>query len=361
MIHKRGQTFHYSETLGGRRIRVSLGTSDKSAAQNLAARVSRALVDGDWSSLRSVLPPASYRSLASGSAPDLSEFEKLFHAHLERREKLGEIAANSRRLYQIEADRFFAWLRPRFQLLENITPSVIQQYRTERQDQISTSPHFKNGRGLLICTAVLRAIFKFAVEEGYLKSSPVKSGGAVYGESRGAEPFTPQEMRRLDLAVEDYDELVHLLFKWTGLRGSDAAAVTWGAITLGEGLLKWKTIKRGKTVTIPLAEDLRKMLVYRYDLLQPDLDEPVLGYGTTRAKLYSIIRNLGERAGVKNCSPHKYRDHLAVTILERGGTIYDVAKILGDTVATVEKHYAPFTDRLQERVRGILDQEAAAK
>ena len=35
--------------------------------------------------------------------------------------------------------------------------------------------------------------------------------------------------------------------------------------------------------------------------------------------------------------------------------MYDVAKMLGDTVDTVEKHYAPFVPALRERVRRIME------
>jgi hypothetical protein len=36
-------------------------------------------------------------------------------------------------------------------------------------------------------------------------------------------------------------------------------------------------------------------------------------------------------------------------MLARGASPYDVAKLLGDTVATIEKHYAPFVKELRDR------------
>jgi len=38
-------------------------------------------------------------------------------------------------------------------------------------------------------------------------------------------------------------------------------------------------------------------------------------------------------------------------MLARGASPYDVAKLLGDTVATIEKHYAPFVKELRDRAR----------
>jgi hypothetical protein len=39
----------------------------------------------------------------------------------------------------------------------------------------------------------------------------------------------------------------------------------------------------------------------------------------------------------------------------RGATPYDVAKMLGDTIETIERHYTPFVKELRERVRSILE------
>ena len=41
-------------------------------------------------------------------------------------------------------------------------------------------------------------------------------------------------------------------------------------------------------------------------------------------------------------------------LLHKGTDIYSVAKILGDTVAVVEKHYARFVTALREQARHIM-------
>jgi hypothetical protein len=42
-------------------------------------------------------------------------------------------------------------------------------------------------------------------------------------------------------------------------------------------------------------------------------------------------------------------------MLLRGASPYDVVKMLGDTIETVEKHYTPFVRGLRDRVRSILE------
>ena len=41
-------------------------------------------------------------------------------------------------------------------------------------------------------------------------------------------------------------------------------------------------------------------------------------------------------------------------MLLKGASPYDVAKTLGDTVAVIEEHYAPYVRELRERTRRII-------
>lgn len=45
-------------------------------------------------------------------------------------------------------------------------------------------------------------------------------------------------------------------------------------------------------------------------------------------------------------------------MLAKGASPYDAAKMLGDTIETIERHYTPFVPELRERVRRILDSES---
>jgi integrase len=77
-----------------------------------------------------------------------------------------------------------------------------------------------------------------------------------------------------------------------------------------------------------------------------------------RPRLYRRMAALGRRAGVANVHPHRFRDTFAVNLLLRGASPYDVAKMLGDTIETIEKHYMPVVRELRERVHRILENGA---
>lgn len=82
---------------------------------------------------------------------------------------------------------------------------------------------------------------------------------------------------------------------------------------------------------------------------------PSNGRSLTRPRLYQRMLALGCRAAVFDSHPHRFRDTFAVDLLARGASPYDVAKLLGGTVDTIEKRCAPFVRELRERARSIME------
>jgi integrase len=114
------------------------------------------------------------------------------------------------------------------------------------------------------------------------------------------------------------------------------------------------------TVILPIPQELLFALETERDRSKPReqgrvLVNPITGRPMTRPRLYQRMLSLGKRAGVADSHPHRFRDTLAVDMLARGATPYDVAKLLGDTIATVEKHYAPFVKELREHTRRLME------
>jgi integrase len=162
-------------------------------------------------------------------------------------------------------------------------------------------------------------------------------------------PFTSDEILRMD-AVEktSEDDLVYKLFRHTGMRRSDVADLKWTAIDWSAKVLTWTTRKQRKQVVIPLVPVLYEALEKKYT---PELNHVLeSGYGP----IYGIIKGIGEAAKVEDCHPHRFRTTLATELLAKGATLFDVAAILGDTPATVDRYYGAHTQEQRERIRDIM-------
>jgi integrase len=136
--------------------------------------------------------------------------------------------------------------------------------------------------------------------------------------------------------------------------------LTWLEVSLERKEIERVTQKRRKRVIVPLSTELQFALEAEFERARPDptdrvLVNPATNKPLTRPRLYQRMLALGKRSGVPNAHPHRFRDTLAVDMLEKGASPYDVAKVLGDTIETVEKHYTPFTKELRERVRRIME------
>ena len=136
--------------------------------------------------------------------------------------------------------------------------------------------------------------------------------------------------------------------------------MTWDEIEWQAREINRLTLKRKKRVVLPIPQELYFALEAERDKRAPDpadriLLNPASGMPLTRPGIYRRMLALGKRAGVPDAHPHRYRDRFAVDMLARGASPYDVAKLLGDTVATVEKHYAPFVKELRDRARRFME------
>ena len=193
-----------------------------------------------------------------------------------------------------------------------------------------------------------------------LQKNPVQlEGRPGDNPESGAEPFTADELSRLRKNA-DHDLLCFLVLRWTGFRGSDAVTLLFRELHFDSKEAERLTRKRKKKVVLPLHPELLFALEAERDgrnALPTDrvLLNPTTGKPLTRPRLYQRMVALGRRAGVPNVHPHRFRDTFAVDLLLRGASPYDVAKMLGDTIETVEKHYMPFVRELRERVRRILE------
>lgn len=141
---------------------------------------------------------------------------------------------------------------------------------------------------------------------------------------------TPERAERLIQAVE--------FIAHTGFRIGDAVAVTWDAVKLKAGEIRWKTSKSGRKneAVIPITPALRKLLK-----AMPRAGETVLVSGkgipyATGDTLSEAIQIVAKAAGI-NRRTHDLRGTAATYFRLAGLTVTEISRILGWSEKQAEK------------------------
>jgi len=368
---KRGRKYFAYFYEKGCRLRGSLGTRSRDVALRLIHRIETALAEGPessvWQELQTLLPKRTYRSFADHAGvkpkqlPTWDDLKTCFSVFREQRVRLRKLAQSTSYRYEVAIREFGEFLAAeKITLLREITKPVVERFKVWRVERINKKKNSRGATGLVLDAAILHRVFTFAVESEMVLKNPVRMEGRP-GENpkNGAEPFTAAQLSKMREQT-GRDLLMFLLLRWTGLRGVDAVKLTWSEVHLDQKEIERVTQKCKKRVILPMHSELLFALEAECEKLKPEPTAPVLlnpatGTQMTRQRLYQKMLALGKRAGVAGANPHRFRDTLAVDMLSRGASPYDVAKMLGDTIDTVEKHYTPFVKELRDRVRNILE------
>jgi integrase len=369
---KRGKVYWADATKGRVHVaRGSLGTRNPEFASRIIHKLEIAMAEGPysrlWQELQVILPSSTYKrfsDISGVTAPQLptwAELHAAFSVFMEQRVAIGKLARSTCDRYSVTMREFSKFLvAEQVTLLSDISRQLVERFKVWRVQQIVQKKFARGAGGLALEAAILHRIFSFAIENDMLLKNPVRMEGRPGENPRGgAEPFSAAELSKMRAVAGD-DLLALLLLRWTGFRGGDAVKLTWAEIHFDRREIERVTQKRRKKVILPIHTELLFALEINLESRKPTplervLLNPATATPMTRPRLYQRFRALGKRAGVANAHPHRFRDTLAVDMLSRGASPYDVAKMLGDTIDTVEKHYTPFVKELRERVRNILE------
>ncbi len=150
--------------------------------------------------------------------------------------------------------------------------------------------------------------------------------------------------------------MIYLLLD-TGLRSSELASLLIKDVDKRN--MRAKVMGKGSKERIVPFSSSTSLAIWRYLASRPDArpEDPV--FITTRDRpldnyeVYDVICGIGERAGVANAHPHRFRHTFAINFLRNNGNIYTLKEILGHASlkmclryleiaqADIEKNYRP--------------------
>lgn len=391
-------TYQTFGSLDGKPFRFSLGADEESAAKRRTAKIERAILEGAtsplWAELADSLPPTTFKFFANHvgytgqsrkarakltwqdlcDAYEIEMQRKVDNKERGATRKEGIMSTSTRDRYRVTIRDFTNFLEDKNTPLADITPATIAKYKVVRHKAVIAKKQSRGGAGVALDIAVLHGMFAFAVAQKMLFEKPISMAReSKPGENpkNGARPFTGEELAAIRKAtvyknsrkqvIDDTPTL--LLLRWAGLRVSDAVRLQWKNVHFGRGAngeIEILTQKRSKVAIIPLATELRENLesLYRerkprgedYVLLNPETGVPI----ANRAILSRRVIEICDRARVKG-SAHCFRDTFACDMLTRGIGVFEVAKMLADTVETVEEYYAQFVPAARDAVQTKMD------
>jgi len=202
--------------------------------------------------------------------------------------------------------------------------------------------------------SALKSYYKFLIQIGDLKVSPMQAHKKLKVEKKLIVPFTEEEVNRvIDEAFDDTfegqrDSLMIEMFYSTGIRRSELIKLTVDDVYFSKKLIKVQG-KRNKDRLIPMLPGLMKkiqsFLEFRdkivTDKTQTELFVTSKGKRMNPTLVYRRIRAYFSVASSKvRKSPHILRHTFATHLLNKGADINTIKEILGHFSLASTQEYA---------------------
>lgn len=206
---------------------------------------------------------------------------------------------------------------------------------------------------------VLSSFFSWLHDEEFIPRNPCRAVKSIKYDKVLRLPFSGEELEKLKSACTNARDiaLIHFLHA-TGCRVSEVVSVDIGDVDFkNRELIVYG--KGGKERTVYLTQ-VASMYLERYLKERGDESKALfVGKGSSRIQKNGIeaaVKRIGERAGVDNVHPHRFRRTLATELIARGAALQDVQMILGHEDIRTTQVYV-YVDK--RNVKNTYDKYAA--
>ena len=302
-------------------------------------------------------------------APSNITVEAAIDLYLTKRSKCKDASKapyKDRWLLQVGSERqqsLLAWANEhQFTKLRSITAAALDQWRDGwvfRPNSFSQKVH--NG--------VIKAFFEWAVRFEYFAKNPFDKLDKISVKETPTLPLEPEQVTAL-LANTDACKkhsammtTLILLMRWSGLAIRDAGCLRRDALGADNRLRTYRQ-KSGEYVYVKLPSFVADAM-RNHACADPShffWDRKRRTAKSHAQKLVLRFQAIFDAAGISPRGAHRLRDTFAVEFLNSGGTIEDLAKLLGhSSIRTTERHYLPWVKSRQARLDAAVDKALAAQ
>ncbi len=222
-----------------------------------------------------------------------------------------------------------------------------------RQDVIRYLNHLMFERNLSKATAsnvlsVLKSFYRFMVENGHLETSPTRGISSIRLDKKAPVYLTIQEMHDLiDTAVDSRDRIIVRMLYATGVRISELLNIRKRDIDFERRTIKVFG-KGAKERIVLISSEMADELAQYCERERLGNDGRL--FDLTPRTVQRDIKVLALRAGIaKNVTPHKLRHSFATHMLQNGGNVVAIQKLLGHASLNTTQIYTHYNvDDLKE-------------
>lgn len=211
--------------------------------------------------------------------------------------------------------------------LYEVTTYDLRFYLSVRRQQGRVSNRTLDGMRRCI-----NGFFGWLSAEGLIGRNPCAALKQIKYRKTVKKPYTAVELERMRNACHNIRDLalVELLYA-TGCRVSEVSRLDIADVDFEN--LECTVLGKGNKERVVYLTEVAAMYLRQYLDTRHDTSSALfVGRGTRRIGkngIEAVVKRLGQKAGVENAHPHRYRRTRATNLLDRGMNIQDVAAILG--------------------------------
>lgn len=258
------------------------------------------------------------------------------------------LSENSILNYSLDIKRLVKWLSRNSIVVSpiKISEETIQQFIYQVAKEV-------NPRSQSRIISGLRGFFNYLIFEEYRKTNPLELIESPKLGRKLPDTLSIKEIDRLIAAIdlstpqgERNRALLETLYG-CGLRVSELINLKISDLFFDEGFIK-VTGKGNKQRFVPIGNTTKKYInIYRSEIrthqsIDPGARDTIFlnrrGKSLSRAMIFTIVKQLAEKAGIKKTiSPHTFRHSFATHLLENGADLRAIQQMLGhESITTTE-------------------------
>jgi integrase len=223
--------------------------------------------------------------------------------------------------------------------LDEITPMHIEEYRSLRLKEIRP---ITTNREL----ALLKGMFKKAIDYGYVMANPVKKVKMIpEGDCARERILTQEEEERLIAVAAPHFKPFLVIALKSGMRRGEILKLSWPQVDFRNRMVHVVKTKRNKNRVVPMNNAMYKTL----QELRAEANGSERVYQSKHVK--NVFETARKKAGLSGLRLHDLRHTFATRLIQSGVDVFTVQKLLGHSTITMTMRYVhSFESQMRDAV-----------